>query len=62
MNRAAEIIDESRYPFALILITFVVAASVTSAVASTVVTLLAQAYTTRCSLIMGRDSVITASD
>ena len=43
MNRAAEIIDETRYPFALIVITFVVAASVTSVLASTVVTLLAQA-------------------
>jgi len=31
MSRAAEIIDESRYPFALIVITLVVAASVTSA-------------------------------
>lgn len=37
MNRATEIIDESRYPFALIVITFVVAAGVTSAVASTLV-------------------------
>jgi hypothetical protein len=43
MNRAAEIIDETCYPFALIVITLVVAACVTSAVASTVVALLAQA-------------------